>query len=89
MIECKAKSGTPTKLYKDWAPLQTGGLGKSLDQWRREWPLFDFRESYTRVTHPNDPDNRFPHRCPKCGDDAYVGLNQIEHMSKKQDTLCH
>lgn len=26
-------------------------------------------------------DPRFPHRCPKCGQAAYVGLNQIEHRT--------
>lgn len=30
------------------------------------------------LTQPND--DRFPHKCPKCGGAAYIGLNVVEHQ---------
>lgn len=33
-------------------------------------------------------DTRFPHRCPRCRQTAYVGLNQIEHRDASRDGTC-
>lgn len=32
--------------------------------------------------------NEFPHKCTRCGQDAYVGLNEIDHANVSYNRTC-
>lgn len=60
--------------------------GRRLDK-RATWP----RGTLT-VTRPRTPapprDPAFPGRCPRCGRDAYLGWNKVNHRDPSAAQLC-
>ncbi len=57
--------------------------------------LFDFSDMPHYTRHPvvngtfnTGPDARFPHKCPRCSREAYVGLSEVEHRVGELDATC-
>jgi hypothetical protein len=54
--------------------------------------LFDFYYTTPPLKEPEQRDAfdvaRFPHKCPRCSQPAYVGLNAVEHARSELDRTC-
>lgn len=47
-----------------------------------EWP------DKTTEQLPEPLDVMYPHYCPRCGKDAYVGFNLVQHRDTELDQIC-
>lgn len=51
--------------------------------------LLDFYYTTPPLKEPEPIDTkRFPHKCPRCSQPAYIGLNTVEHARSELDSTC-
>lgn len=83
LVGCRRTGG-----WSHWSPSYWVGTSLPLSFWKTNYPVAEFQLRVRRTMRLNttmsvvsgkfSTENRYPHKCPRCGGAAYVGFTSVE-----------